>query len=855
MTVMWMMTHERAAPRVVAGDGARVGKVRARGRGVAAPSAFSASASASGRASRVRVRAVHDDIGVNANTSGVAASAAALSRFQVESTPKESASSEAEDAELAGLREALEDARAARDACIEISSVAASVDEAYSMKLRMIRQQPRVVRWISSGGALVKACEALSDRDKFMVYACVACGQAHVFSVDGKKEPSTKNARAVIKRALAVLGKVETFYDMMGGIVGYQCAALELCVEALTGEPAMLHSTLECDGLDCTGVPGEVTMLRPPGADLRANGGAFAATESRWGIEELPNIAEIYPLGGAGDRLGLEDPVTGESLPAAFLQYNGRPLIEGLFRDLTAREWLYYKLNGVHHKTPVAVMTSAAKGNHTRISDLLRDNNWYGRGEENFKLFEQPLVPVISLDAGQWVRKGLGKFKLKPGGHGAIWKLMYDEGVFDWLERRNRKGSIVRQITNPMAGTDTTLLSLAGVGVKGDKALGFASCERHIGASEGINVLVEKQNALTNTYSYGVSNIEYTELERLGLSDKPSDEGGKESAYPANTNVLYIGLNHIKDALMRTPRAAFPGMLINLTKPVLENGVKGGRLECSMQNIADALMRHSPERLGANDWDTLPTFVLFALRRRITSSAKKKRPPKATNLAQTPDWSFLDLLRNASDLLVRCNVAHPLPDDYPVDDYLNLGPEFIWSTNPSIGPLWDVVEQKIQGGTINKGSEVRLEIAEVEWRNVDINGALSVQASDLMGPIADGSVVFDDNKCGRCRLRNVKVINKGVDWKDASNVYWSASISRIERASIVIHGSGEFDAKDVTISGDVSYVVPSGKRLSLRPKEDGSIQETWDDIATPSWKYAYAFGDDDRVKLSLNEAR
>jgi hypothetical protein len=41
----------------------------------------------------------------------------------------------------------------------------------------------------------------------------------------------------------------------------------------------------------------------------------------------------------------------------------------------------------------------------------------------------------------------------------------------------------------------------------------------------------------------------------------------------------------------------------------------------------------------------------------------------------------------------------------------------------------------------------------------------------------------------------------------------------------------------------------------LRPKEDGSIQETWDDIATPSWKYAYAFGDDDRVKLSLNEAR
>jgi hypothetical protein len=23
---------------------------------------------------------------------------------------------------------------------------------------------------------------------------------------------------------------------------------------------------------------------------------------------------------------------------------------------------------------------------------------------------------------------------MKPGGHGAIWKLMHDEGVFDWLQ-------------------------------------------------------------------------------------------------------------------------------------------------------------------------------------------------------------------------------------------------------------------------------------------------------------------------------------------------------------------------------------------------------------------------------------
>lgn len=48
-------------------------------------------------------------------------------------------------------------------------------------------------------------------------------------------------------------------------------------------------------------------------------------------------MAEMYPLGGAGDRLGLVDAVTGEPLPVAMLQYCGRTLLEGLIRDLQVR--------------------------------------------------------------------------------------------------------------------------------------------------------------------------------------------------------------------------------------------------------------------------------------------------------------------------------------------------------------------------------------------------------------------------------------------------------------------------------------------------------------------------------------
>lgn len=51
-------------------------------------------------------------------------------------------------------------------------------------------------------------------------------------------------------------------------------------------------------------------------------------------FQGLPDLGEIYPLGGSADRLGLVDPVTGECLPAAMLPYCGRTLLEGLIRDL-----------------------------------------------------------------------------------------------------------------------------------------------------------------------------------------------------------------------------------------------------------------------------------------------------------------------------------------------------------------------------------------------------------------------------------------------------------------------------------------------------------------------------------------
>ena len=52
---------------------------------------------------------------------------------------------------------------------------------------------------------------------------------------------------------------------------------------------------------------------------------------------------------------------------------------------------------------------------------------------------------------------------------------------------------VVCVCSNPMAGTDTTLLGLAGAGYADGRSFGFAACERAVGASEGINLVMERR--------------------------------------------------------------------------------------------------------------------------------------------------------------------------------------------------------------------------------------------------------------------------------------------------------------------------------------------------------------------------
>ncbi|KAG8644869.1 hypothetical protein MANES_10G010100v8 [Manihot esculenta] len=602
-----------------------------------------------------------------------------------------------------------------------------------------------------------------------------------------------------------------------------------------------IQESMECEFLG---------IHAPNVVDLSKNT-EYASQAALWGIEGLPDLGEIYPLGGSADRLGLVDPDTGECLPAAMLPFCGRTLLEGLIRDLQAREFLHYKLYGKQCIIPVAIMTSSAKNNHERITSLCEKLSWFGRGRSSFQLFQQPLVPAVSAEDGQWLITKPFSPVSKPGGHGVIWKLAYDKGIFEWFYDHGRKGATVRQVSNVVAATDLTLLALAGIGLRHGKKLGFASCKRNSGATEGINVLIEKKT-LDGKWAYGLSCIEYTEFDKFGITSGACYSNSLQAEFPANTNILYVDLSSVESVASSNSEKSLPGMVLNTKKQIAYedsfgncHSVSGSRLECTMQNIADNFLNTYLSRFYQGVEDKLDTFIVYNERRKVTSSAKRKRKHVDQSLHQTPDGALLDILRNAYDLLSCCDIE--LPKVEGNDRYVNSGPPFLIFLHPSLGPLWEVTRQKFYGGSISEGSELQIEVAEFMWRNVELDGSLIVIAGNVMGSTridANGEPMLQyGRRCGRCRLQNVKVLNKGIDWSCGENAYWKHSVQRFEALKVILHGNAEFEANNVILEGNHVFEVPDGYKMKIISGNSGlevqlnPIEPNMMDTGSWFWNY------------------
>ena len=164
-------------------------------------------------------------------------------------------------------------------------------------------------------------------------------------------------------------------------------------------------------------------------------------------------------------------------------------------------------------------------------------------------------------------------------------------------------------------------------------------------------------------YKYTLTNIEYCDFKKFGIIDQPEKPGSPYSKFPSNTNILFVDLEAVLDAISRCP---IPGILVNLKKLTYrtDTGQKKeeevARLESTMQNIADFFEETFESTL--KDRHQLKTFLTYNHRRKTISAAKREFT-LGSSLLETPEGCFLDILKNNRDLLVSCHMQVPVVSD------------------------------------------------------------------------------------------------------------------------------------------------------------------------------------------------
>lgn len=664
----------------------------------------------------------------------------------------------------------------------------------------------------------------------YVVKSIIAINQGPiVFNLKNTGE----NRIDLLKKLTLELLEIEKSYKYIGGIIGYHLNALSLINnQKIEYSPQKTYIHPECFRLD-ESLPELPQILR-------------------WGLESFEKIFEMYPIGGAGDRLNLKDSHTGFPLPAALLPFLGKTLLEGLIRDLEGREYLYFKLFHQQIWIPVALMTSTEKNNHSHILSICQNTNWFGRRSDNFSFFIQPAAPVIT-EEGEWSLFAPLCLSLKPGGHGVIWGLAQEEGIFNHLEKQGRRQCIIRQINNPIGGTDSTILALIGLGCHSSKDFGFVSCERPLNCEEGMNVVVE--NKVEAGYEYSLQNIEYTNFKQCGIEDVPANPGSLFSIFPTNTNILFANIPSIQKALELFP---LPGQLINMKSKVpyidsegQHSQVRGGRLESTMQSIADQFIKKSAKKLSKEELkNDLNSFIVYNKRPKTISTTKKSYLKGVSSLS-TPEQAFYDLLMNHYHLLIECGFK--LPEWREFNQFLLQGPACLFLFHPALGPLYSVIKQKIRNGYLHLESEIQLEIAEISIENLELKGSLLVEANPPVG-VHNSEGYIEYNKESRCFLKNVIILNQGIDRTSCSES-WRNKPNRLESVKIILHEGAEFSAEGILLEGSHFFEVPPNHKMTLL----GSGCE-WKaelvPIESKTWEWRYEFDSDDTIKLSMwNEYR
>lgn len=645
-------------------------------------------------------------------------------------------------------------------------------------KISFLYSIPEVKMFFSKQRTLKKKIKALSVKDQLLFLHFVSIGQAiRLFPEVNSNKIETKK----LQNVLPMLRDVNNFYSLIGGILGYQITTIEVLLNEYS------NPTDE--------------LLPPQGIDI-SKCSLEVCSYIIEGILQQEIFAEIYPIGGIGDRFKCSSGSNEQSVPTAMVPFLGRTLLEGLIRDLQAREYLHYLITGKQLVTPIILMTSE-EDNHFQIFNICKENKFFGRDSKTIFFLSQPLVPTFTK-YGQWCLKDENTFLCKPGGHGAIWKLALDSGSLTWLQKMGRQKVLIRQINNPIAGCDYGILAFTGIGASMDSSFGFASCLRQIKTQEGVNVI--KYNPEQNKTV--LSCVEYCDFKKYHMSDIAVDSNSIYSSFPSNTNIIFADITTLQQAVHQMP---YPNFIVNFKEDLHfipgKNLVNEeiARLESTMQHISEA-----PIIADSN------TTYLTLHDRKKTISAVKRYQQVSNDSLETIEGGFRDLLYN--NLLLLQNHCKWSLGSNICENFDTFPGLFLY--HPALGPVYSIIVQKLKSGRLSSGAELQLEISDIIMDQVVIEGSLVIIAKNIMGHWKNGTLHFS-SKVGKCIFQNVQIKNQGIEYS-INNAFWKNAICRKELCYVELEGNSLFVARDIVIEGNQHIFVPNGKKM-IATKVDGKI--------------------------------
>jgi len=229
-------------------------------------------------------------------------------------------------------------------------------EKSFEGRLARLKNFSGVKNFVGAHPELENSILALGSREQYVLFSLIATGQ-------GEGVFRGEDVLFLAKQLLPI----EEFYSALGGVIGYHLCCLDLLEQKdVVQKKGKYHAPKALDIAKCS-------------REVREN--------ILSGIRHLPEIAEIYPVGGAADRLSLRDEETGAFQIAATLEFAQKTLLQRLIEDLKAREFLYWKLFGKQVSVPIVLMSSAEKNGTEHLEHMLEEEGGLGKRGKIFFCF------------------------------------------------------------------------------------------------------------------------------------------------------------------------------------------------------------------------------------------------------------------------------------------------------------------------------------------------------------------------------------------------------------------------------------------------------------------------------------